>query len=40
MRKQQAIELFGNGAKLAREMGISRATVSAWPDELPESVAD
>lgn len=35
MLKQDAIELFGGSAKLARALGISRSAVSQWGDKVP-----
>ena len=36
MRKSEAIKLFGSQAKLAKALGISRASVSEWGPEIPE----
>lgn len=35
MLKQDAIQLFGGSAKLARALGISRSAVSQWGDKVP-----
>jgi len=41
MTKQEAIDLFGGkAAYLARALGISRSSVSEWPDELTQNLAD
>lgn len=34
LSKQQAIAIFGNGAALARALGITKGAISQWPDEL------
>jgi DNA-binding transcriptional regulator YdaS (Cro superfamily) len=36
MTKQQAIEIFGNGAALARALGISRGAVWQWKADLDQ----
>lgn len=40
MNKQDAIQLFGSGAALARALGITRGAVSLWPDVLDQRRAD
>lgn len=40
MNKQDAIQLFGSGAALARALGITRGAVSLWPDALDQRRAD
>jgi DNA-binding transcriptional regulator YdaS (Cro superfamily) len=35
MKTAEAISLFGKKAELARALGISRAAVSGWGDEVP-----
>lgn len=35
MTKQEAIEHFGSGAELARQLGIERSAVSLWGSEIP-----
>jgi DNA-binding transcriptional regulator YdaS (Cro superfamily) len=40
MTKQQAIAMFGSGAKLARALGITRGAVSQWPDDLDQDRTD
>ncbi|OZI26693.1 hypothetical protein CAL26_05060 [Bordetella genomosp. 9] len=34
LTKQNAIDLFGNGAELARALGFTRSAISQWPHEL------
>jgi len=36
MEKTQAISHFGSAANLARALGISKAAVSQWKDQVPE----
>lgn len=40
MKKQEAIELFGTAAELARAMECSRAAVSKWPELLTLRMSD
>ena len=40
MKKSDAIQIFGNAARLARAIGISRSAVSKWSDVLSPAVAD
>lgn len=40
MTKQEAINLFGTGAALARALGFTRSAISQWPDELDQTRAD
>lgn len=35
MTKTEAIEYFGNAAKIARALQLSRAAISSWPEEIP-----
>ena len=39
MKKEDVIKFFGSQAEVAAALGISRAAVSQWPDEVPESSA-
>lgn len=39
MRKADAIEFFGSGAKVAQYLGISRQAVSNWAEIIPEVYA-
>lgn len=36
MQKAEAIKHFGGVTKLARELGISRQAIHAWPSEVPD----
>jgi len=36
MKKQDAIEHFGDAVKLAKALGISKQAVYKWPDVVPE----
>jgi DNA-binding transcriptional regulator YdaS (Cro superfamily) len=36
MKKQDAIDYFGSAANLARELGISKASISQWGDDIPK----
>ena len=40
MKKQEAIELFGNQSQLAKAIGCTRSAISQWPDELPQRTSD
>ena len=40
MNKQHALDVFGGSTELARELGIQRQAVSAWPDPLPQKTVD
>ena len=40
MDKRHALDVFGGSAELARELGIQRQAVSAWPDPLPAKTVD
>ena len=40
MTKSDAIDLFGSAAKLARAVGLSRARISQWGNELTQRQAD
>ena len=40
MDKQHALDVFGGSSELARELGIQRQAVSAWPDPLPQKTVD
>ena len=35
MKKSDAVALWGSHRKIARDLGISRQAVQAWPEELP-----
>ena len=39
MRKTDVIQHFGSAAKVAAALDISRAAVSQWPEDVPESSA-
>ncbi|EGD06605.1 hypothetical protein B1M_00465 [Burkholderia sp. TJI49] len=36
LTKQQATDIFGSGAALARALGITKGAVSQWPDQLDQ----
>jgi len=36
MKKQQAIELAGNAASLARLLGITPSAITQWGDDVPK----
>ena len=36
MQKNEVLEFFGNANKAAKALGISRAAISQWGDEVPE----
>ena len=40
MTKQEAINTFGTAANLARALGMTRAAISMWPDELDNERPD
>lgn len=40
MTKQNAIELFGNAASLARALGVTRSAISQWPADLDQDRSD
>lgn len=40
MTKQEAIEMFGTGAALARALGIARGAISLWPSVLDQARID
>lgn len=41
MLKEDALKLFGgNGAELARAVGLSRGRISQWPEHLEQREAD
>lgn len=40
MTKKEAAELFGNYAKLARALGITKSAISGWPDDLRQDQID
>jgi hypothetical protein len=40
MQKQHAIDVFGSAADLARELGMTRQAVQAWPDPLTQKQID
>jgi hypothetical protein len=40
MDKKHALDVFGGSTELARELGIQRQAVSAWPDPLPQKTVD
>lgn len=40
MTKQEAIEMFGTGAALARALGITRGAISLWPSVLDQARID
>lgn len=40
MLKEDVISLFGSASELARVAGISRGTVSGWPEKLEGRVAN
>jgi len=35
MRKQEALDFFGNQSKLAASLGVTRQAVSQWGDDIP-----
>jgi hypothetical protein len=39
MKKSDAIAYFGSGAEIARRLGIGRAFVSKWGDDVPQRYA-
>lgn len=40
MTKKEAVEIFGSGAALGRALGISRAAIWQWPDQLDQKQTD
>lgn len=40
MRKSEAVALFGSVTAMARAMEITRQTIYAWPEELPQKTED
>lgn len=40
MTKKEAMEVFGSGAALGRALGISRAAIWQWPDQLDQKQTD
>lgn len=40
LTKQQAIDIFGNGAKTGRALNITRSAVSQWPEVLDQRQTD
>jgi|GEM_PF-3232117 len=40
MDKKQVIKFFGTQTNLARAVGITAASVAAWPDPLPRRIED
>ena len=40
MKKQDAIYNFRSVTKLARALGVSRATIYSWPEELEQKQTD
>lgn len=40
MKKSEAINVFGNGTKLADAMGVTKQFVSQLPDDLPQKYVD
>ena len=38
--KQQAIEIFGSGAKLGLALGLGRSAISQWPEKLGQKRTD
>ncbi|PVX84327.1 Cro/CI family transcriptional regulator [Paraburkholderia unamae] len=36
LTKQQAADIFGSGAALARALGITKGAVSQWPEQLDQ----
>jgi transcriptional repressor of cell division inhibition gene dicB len=39
MRKADAIQFFGSASALARRLGIGKAFVSKWPEDVPQRYA-
>ena len=35
MDKEAVIRFFGSGSEVARQLGLTRAAVSAWPKTVP-----
>ncbi len=40
MTKEEAIQLFGSGSKLARAIGVSPQAIYQWPDVLTRALED
>ena len=40
MSKNEAIELFGTAADMARAVGLTRGRISQWPEELTQKQED
>lgn len=40
MKKQEAIKIFGSAADLARALGLTRSSISQWPEDLEQAQAD
>lgn len=39
MKKHQAIEFFGGSNAMARAVGVTKSTVSEWPEVIPAKYA-
>lgn len=39
MKKNRAIKFFGGNNALARAIGVTKSTVSEWPEVIPEKYA-
>ncbi|HAU4892016.1 TPA: hypothetical protein F3L08_12885 [Aeromonas hydrophila] len=39
MKKYQAIEFFGGSNAMARAIGVTKSTVSEWPEVIPAKYA-
>lgn len=40
MTKKDAVGMFGSGAALGRALGVSKAAIWQWPDELSQKQTD
>lgn len=40
MTKNKALEMFGSSAKMADALGVTRSTVSNWPENLPRRLCN
>ena len=40
MRKEEALNLFGNVTQLANAVGVSLQAISSWPEVLTDRIAD